>query len=185
MLRAGPAEGVAPVLLLQPRMTAKGLVEFRPCAHRRGGAAGGRGTGRDHAEVEVAFVGIFLAAGVKPGVEVGIGNRFLGLMSENVNQAISSAYAGCGAVGPGRLAFAARGAAIGVAYKSPFNVRSVECLAGMETAELAAESLLFDVGGRQHHIDAVGIRWQSVGGGPGNDRREVVVGQSGALVAGN
>jgi len=63
-------------------VAAKGLIEFRTI----GGSLSG-------AEIEVAFVSIFLAVGIKPCVQVRVGNGFFNLMGQGVGHAIGAAVA--------------------------------------------------------------------------------------------
>src|SRR6478752_1746268 len=67
-LVATAAAAVFPFHLDQPAVAAKGLVDV-----------GAIGNNRRRTKLEVALVGVFLAAGVKPGVEVGVGDGFFGL----------------------------------------------------------------------------------------------------------
>src|SRR5205807_5412490 len=69
MLSASAAAGISPILLEHPVVAAKGLVEL--------GAIGGSFSS---AKVEVAFVSIFLAAPIEPGIQVRIGNSFFNFM---------------------------------------------------------------------------------------------------------
>src|SRR5437764_245254 len=133
-LVATAAAAVFPFHLDHPVMAAEGLVEPGAVRSRL------RGT-----EFEVALVGIFVAGGVKPGIEVGIGDGFFGFVRNDVDHAIRAAHARGRAVGTGALDFAARGALISVADKRPLDIGSVERLMCVETAELAAEPALRDV----------------------------------------
>src|SRR5947199_10694902 len=109
MLGASAAAGVSPVLLQHPVVVAEGLVVF--C---RSGCAGS-GTqaigvaGVSGAEMEIALIGILLAAGIKPGIEVGIGDGFVQFLRHGVCHAVSGAHGGCWAIGSGVLARAAGG----------------------------------------------------------------------------
>ena len=158
MLDALAAGSIFPLLLDHPVIAAKGLVEFCSSGLSGSRAKPVRIAGGGCAEVEVALVGIFLAAGVKPGVQVRIRDGLKLLVREHVDQAVCAAHAGCRAVGAGRLNFATAGAAIRIADKGVFDIDAAECGMGMETAVLGAEAGSFiDVGGSQHHIYAVGI----------------------------
>src|SRR5437763_5433063 len=64
-LVASAATAVLPLHLHQPVVAAKGLVEFRSV-----------GSSLNGSELEVALVCIFLAAAIKPGTQIGIGNGF-------------------------------------------------------------------------------------------------------------
>ena len=93
MLDALAAGSIFPLLLDHPVIAAKGLVEFCSCGLSGSRADAGRSAGGRGAEVEVALIGIFLAAGVKPGVQVRIRDGLKLLVREDVNQAICAAHA--------------------------------------------------------------------------------------------
>src|SRR5579859_3631735 len=117
-------------------MAAKGLVE--PCAV---------GCCLCRTELEVALVRVFVAGGVKPGIEIGIGDGFFGFMRDHVDHAIGAANTRCRAVGTGALDFTTGGALVSVADESPLNGGPVDRLMCVETAELVAEPALFYVRG--------------------------------------
>src|SRR5689334_4175153 len=80
VLRAGAGAVIAPVLLKQVIVAAKRLVElgssrFPRSTANAGGCAGGLCT-----EIEVALIGVFLAAGIKPGIQIRIRNGFFQLV---------------------------------------------------------------------------------------------------------
>src|SRR5262245_6342654 len=110
VLRASAASGVSPVLLQQPVIAAKSLVEPGRSSFARSAADAGRGTGGGGTEVEIALIGVFLSVRVKPCVQIGIGDGFFQFMRNNAGHAIGSAHVGCRAVGTGTLGFAAAGA---------------------------------------------------------------------------
>src|SRR5690242_13794629 len=103
-LVATAAAAVFPFHLDEPVLAAESLVELRTvrCCLRR-------------AKLEVALVGVFVAACVEPGVEVRIGDSFFGLVGDHVGHAVGSANSGSWAVGAGGLRFAAIRALVHVA----------------------------------------------------------------------
>src|SRR5437764_1096572 len=110
-------------------MAAKGLVNFG--AVRCGGGG---------AEFEIALIGIFIAAGVKPGIQIRVSDGFFGFMCDHVAHAIRAAYAHGGAVGPGGLDFASAGALVNIADEGIFNVRAANGCVGVESAVGPAKS---------------------------------------------
>src|SRR5258708_1315346 len=112
VLCAGAAAGVSPVLLEHVVVAAKRLVVFSSGRCTCGSAQTVRIAGGGSSEVEVALVAIFLAAGVKPGVQVRIGDGFFQFVRNNVRHAVNAALSGGSAVGAGALYFAAGGAAV-------------------------------------------------------------------------
>ena len=127
-------------------MAAESLVELRTV-----------GSGLRRAELEVALVGIFVAAGVKPGIQVRIRDGFFSLVGDDIAHAVSAAHASRRAVGAGALDFAAAGALVSVADECPLDVGAIDRLMGMEAAELSAESALFDIRRSQEQVNAVRI----------------------------
>src|SRR5437016_1052056 len=91
-LVASAGTAVLPFHLDQPVMAAKSLVELGAIAGCRSGA-----------KPEVAFIGIFLATGIKPGIQIRIGNRFFGLVGKHVDNAVTAGIS----IGAGGLGFAA------------------------------------------------------------------------------
>src|SRR5882672_2693572 len=80
-LVATAAAAVFPFHLDQPVFAAKGLVEMCAIAgYRR------------RTKLKVALIGIFLAAGVKPGIQVRIGDCFFTLVSNDVDHPVRAAY---------------------------------------------------------------------------------------------
>ena len=80
-LVATAAAAVFPFHLDHPVVAAKGLVETSAVGCRL------RGT-----KFEVALVGIFVACGVEPGIEVGIGDGFFGLVRDDIGHAVRAAH---------------------------------------------------------------------------------------------
>ena len=184
MLDAASAIGVFPVLLDHPVVTAEDLVELGPEGNAAWRAESPAHTGLDGSEVEVALIRIFLSAGIKPGIQVGIGNGFKLLVRQYVDESIRAANTACRAVWAGALDFAARRAAVGVANERPLDVLSTQRLVRVEPAELRAESLLAHVRRRDDRINTVGIRRQSIAEGPVHDVSKLGVGEPGTLGAG-
>ena len=113
---------------------------------------------RGSAEIEIALIGIFFTAGVKPCVQVGVCDGFFAFVGHDVDHAIRAADTGCRAVGTGGLVFAAARAAIWITDKCILNVSAAQGSVGMKTAILGAESRsLIDIRGREHHVYAIGI----------------------------
>src|ERR1041385_4790896 len=161
-LVATAATAVFPFHLDHPVQAAKGLVEL--------GAVGSRLRGTD---LEVALVGIFVAAGVKPGIQVRIGDGFFRLVGENVRDAVHAASARSRAIRAGRLDFAAVGALVHVADVSVLNVRAVNRSVGVEAAIGPAEARSFAyVRRRENDVNAVGIIWQTSGHRAADDSGE-------------
>ena len=133
-LRAAAAAPVLPIHLDHPIMTAEGLIEL--CSITRG-------SGRP--KTEIAFVGVLFTAVIEPGVQIGVGNRLLCFVSNNVRHAICSALASGWTIGAGALDFAGRLAAVWIADEGPFDVLAVQRLCGVKAAELATESVFTDV----------------------------------------
>ncbi len=128
-LVATAAAAVFPFHLDHPVVTAKGLVK-----------PGAVGSSLGRTELEVAFVGIFLAAGVKPGIQVRVGDSFFGFVRDHVAHAVRAAYANRGAVGAGGLNFATIRALIHVSYESVLDIRSANGRVGVEAAIGPAEA---------------------------------------------
>src|SRR5260221_5115477 len=158
-LVATAATAVFPFHLDHPVMAAEGLIEP--------GAVGRRLCG---AKFEVALVGIFLAGRVKPGVQIGISDRFFSFVRNDIDHSVRAAHTRCRAVRTGSLDFAAGGTLVSVADKCPLDIGSVERLMGVESTELRAESTLFDVGRGRKYIHTVGISRQSAAGQLSRDR---------------
>src|SRR5882672_2917802 len=170
-LVATAAAAVFPFHLDQPVFAAKGLVEVCAIAgYRR------------RTKLEVALVGVFLAAGVKPGIQVRIGDGFFGFVRDYVGHAVRAAYACSWAIGAGELGFAAVRALVHVADEGIFNVCSTDGGTGMETAVGAAEAgALFYVRRGQDEVNAVGIQRQVMAGMRADDRGQVPVTETGTL----
>src|SRR5579864_3490490 len=128
-LVATAAPAVLPLHLDHPVVAAESLVEPGAVARRLRGA-----------ELEVALVGIFLAAGIKPGIQVRISDGFFRFVGHDVGHAISSAYARGRAVRTSSLDFTGVGALLGVADKRPLDIGAVQGLMSVEAAELGARS---------------------------------------------
>src|SRR6185437_9958060 len=145
-LVATATAAVFPFHLDHPVVAAKSLVET--CAV---------GCRLCRTELEVALVRVFIAAGIEPCIEIRISDGFFCFVCHHIGHAIRAAHARCRAVGTGGLDFAAAGALVSVANECPLDIGSVDSLMGVETAELGAESALFDVRGGCKDIDAVRI----------------------------
>ena len=98
-----------------------------------------------------------------------------------IGVSVSAPDARSGAVGAGRLDFAARRTTVGIADEAPLDVHPIESLAGVETAERTAETTLTHVGRGQHQVHAIRIGRQSVAERSGDDRRELAVAELGPL----
>src|SRR6185312_12571132 len=160
-----------PFHLDQPIVAAKGLVEM--------GAVAGN---RRRPKLEVALVRVFIAAGIKPGVQVWIGDGFFGLVRDHVSHAVLAAYARGRAVGAGELRFTAVGALVNVTDESILNVRAADGGMGMETAVGAAEAgALFYVRGGQDKIDSAGVQWQVMASMCAHDGGQIPVAKTAAL----
>ena len=159
MLHASAATRVSPLFLHQVAVAAKGLVEFSAGCFTSSGANSRRRASGGGAEIEIALIGIFFTAGVKPGVQVRICDGFFAFVGHDIDHAIRAANTGCRAIGTRGLGFAATGAAIRVTDKCVLNVCAAQGSVSMETAILGAESRsLIDIRGREHHIYAIGRR---------------------------
>src|ERR1051326_1590329 len=170
-LVATAATAVLPLHLDHPVVAAEGLVELRAIRGRL------RGT-----EFEVALVRILVAAGIKPGIQVGISDGFFGLMGDDVGHSVRAAHASRRAVRAGGLDFAAALALINVADKGVLNIGAADGGMRVETTVGAAETrAFFDVRRGQHKVNAVGIQRQVMPGVGGNDGGEVSITKSRSL----
>ena len=140
MLRAGAAAGIAPVLLEHVVVVAKGLIVLGGSCSAGSRAQAVCIAGGGGAEVEIALVGVFLAAGIKPGVQIRIRDGFFQFMGDHVGHAVNAADVGCRAVRTSSLDFAAGGAAIHVADERVLDVGTAQSRARVEAAVLCAES---------------------------------------------
>src|SRR5215475_12685837 len=116
---------VLPVHLDQPVMAAERLVI---------GAVPDR-AGR-WPEFPRAFVGVFLAAAVVPGIEIGIRNGLLGLVRHDRRHAIGPTVA----IGTRSLCFASRWATIGISHEGILDIRPADGRSSMPSAVLCAEA---------------------------------------------
>ena len=161
MLGASATAGVSPVLLQHPVVVAEGLVVFCRSGRAGSGTQAIGVTGVSSAEIEIALIGVFLAAGIKPGIQVGIGNGFFQFVRHGVGHAISAAHISGRTVRAGALDLATRGTAVHVADERIFNVHAAQGGVRMPAAVLGAESRgLTDARGGQHEVHAVGITRQ-------------------------
>ena len=102
-------------------------------------------------------------------------------MRQSVGHAIRAAVS----IGTGGLDFATGRALIHVAHEGPFDVLAIDSLMSVEPAELGAESLFTDVGGRQYQIDSSRVRRQAaIAQVPRNQIGKPGVGKAGALGTG-
>lgn len=115
---------ILPLLLNHPVIVAEAYVPSgtRGFTCRRANAGGG--AGGSGSEIEVALIGVLIAAGVKPGIQIGIRDGFKLLMREHVDKAIRSANIGRGAVGTCALDFAAAGATIRISDERILDIGS-------------------------------------------------------------
>src|ERR1041385_7946784 len=170
-LVATAAAAVFPFHLDEPVMAAKGLVEMGAIAGNR------RGT-----ELEVALVRVFVAAGIKLGVQIGISDGFFGFVSDHIGHAVRAAYARGWAVGAGGLGFATIGALVNVSDEGIFNIGTADCRVGVESAVSAAKTrALFYVRGSQNQIDSIGIQWEVMAGMGADNGCKVPIAKTRAL----
>ena len=161
MQDAAAATRVFPLLLNHPIVVAKAHIPLCMRGNAGRSAQTARNAGVGGAKGEVALVGVFLAAGIKPGIQVRVGDGFKLFVREDVDHAIRAAHTRGRAVGTGGLDFTGALAAVRVADECILNVSAIERRMGMEAAILGAESGRFvDVGGAEYEIHAPGIGGQ-------------------------
>src|SRR4029079_15084110 len=105
------------------------------------------------AECPGALVGVLGAFAVVPGVEIGIGIRFLEFVSEHRNHAV---YAGVSVRADGLRTTGVQ-TAIGVADERVLNVCAADCAIGMPSAVLSAQTGFRNVGGGDDEVHAVRV----------------------------